>query len=160
MKITFKAPPPPKKKVFDFWSLYASPQTCVSAFSVNFFLYYETMSNCSQNCWINFDCCFKRLFHIGVWTFARFVKPLLVTIICVWEIWSGSNNRVYMYHVFHWLAKKNIYIYILPKSKKHITAPIFNQKLKTLFWGLKYFLNGIFAYSPYFFPFTYSQTLL
>ena len=25
------------------------------------------------------------------------------TILCVWEIWSGSNNRV---HVFHWLEKK------------------------------------------------------
>ena len=36
-------------------------------------------------------------FHIGVWTFAWFVRPLLVTILYVWEIWSGSNNRVYMY---------------------------------------------------------------
>ena len=26
------------------------------------------------------------------------------------KIWSGSNNHVRMYHVFHWLAnKKNIY---------------------------------------------------
>ena len=27
-------------------------------------------------------------------------------VLCVWEILSGSNNRVYMYHVFHWLTKK------------------------------------------------------
>ena len=27
-------------------------------------------------------------------------------ILCVWVVWSGSNNRVYMYHVFHWLAIK------------------------------------------------------
>ena len=56
---------------------------------------YETMSNCSQNCWIHWNSaalCFK-------W-------PLLATILCVWEIWSGSCNRVYMYHVFYWLAKK------------------------------------------------------
>ena len=38
--------------------------------------------------------------------FARFVRPRLATILCVWQIWSGSNNRIYMYHVFHWLAKK------------------------------------------------------
>ena len=50
----------------------------------------ETMSNCSQNCWIDLNdamLCFKRLFHIGVWTFARFVRRLLATIIYVWEIW-------------------------------------------------------------------------
>ena len=34
--------------------------------------------------------------------------PLLATILCVQEIWSGSNNRAHtMYHVFHWLAKTN-----------------------------------------------------
>ena len=56
------------------------------------------MSNRSQNCWIDRNsvvlCC-KRLFHIGVWTFARFMQPLLATIPCVWEILCGSNNRVY-----------------------------------------------------------------
>ena len=29
----------------------------------------------------------------------------LATILCVRELWSGSNNRVYTYHAFHWLAK-------------------------------------------------------
>ena len=28
--------------------------------------------------------------------FARFVMPILPTILCALEIWSGSNNRVYM----------------------------------------------------------------
>ena len=67
------------------------------------------MSNCSQNCWIDWNSavlCFKRLFHIGVRTSARFVRPLLATIFCVCEIWLGFNNRIYMYHVFNWLAKK------------------------------------------------------
>ena len=75
-----------------------------------FLVGYETMSNCSQNCWIDWNSavlCFKWLFHIGVWTFARYVRLLLAAILCVWEIWSGSNNPVYMYHVFHCLAKKN-----------------------------------------------------
>ena len=52
---------------------------------------YETMSNCSQNCQIDWNfavLCFKWLFHIGVWTFARFVRPLLATILYIWEIWS------------------------------------------------------------------------
>ena len=42
--------------------------------------------NCSQNRWIDWivPCCvFKRLFHIGVWTFARFVMPLLASILWV-----------------------------------------------------------------------------
>ena len=75
---------------------------------------------------------FKRLFHIGVWTFARFVRPLLAIILCVWEIWSGSNNRMYMYHIFHWLAKKTDY---QKKNKKRVTAPIlkptYDQKPET-----------------------------
>ena len=55
--------------------------------------------DCSQNCWIDWNSavrCFKRLFQIGVWMFARFVRPLVATILCVGEIWSGSNNCVYM----------------------------------------------------------------
>ena len=32
--------------------------------------------------------CVKWLFHRGVWTFARFVRPLLANILCIWEIWS------------------------------------------------------------------------
>ena len=81
------SPPPKKKKKkkkkkhnnnSGFWSPPTSPQT-----------HYETMSNCSQNCWIIWNSavlCFKWLFHIGVWTF---VHPLLATILCVWEnlIW-------------------------------------------------------------------------
>ena len=56
---------------------------------------YETMSNCSQNCWIDWNSatlCFKRLFHIGVGTFARFVRPLLATMLCIWEIWYTIYN--------------------------------------------------------------------
>ena len=54
------------------------------------------MSNCSQNCWIDWNSavlCFKRLFHIGVWTFARFVRPLLATILCVWEYFTGWQKK-------------------------------------------------------------------
>ena len=37
------------------------------------------MSNCIHNCWIDWNSamlCFNWLFHIGVWTFAWFVRPL------------------------------------------------------------------------------------
>ena len=77
-------------------------------FLFNFLFGYETMSNCSQNCWIDWNAavlCSKQIFHIGIWTFARFVRPLLAT---VWEMWYGSKNRVCMYNVFHWLAKKRL----------------------------------------------------
>ena len=51
--------------------------------------------------------------HRGIWTFAWFVRPLLIaTILCVWEIWSGSNNRGYMHHVFHW-GKTSIKLLLL-----------------------------------------------
>ena len=64
----------------------------------NFLLFFVlwNMSNCSQNCWIYGNSamlCFKRLFHIGVWTFARFVSPLLATI---WKIWS-PRTPLYMW---------------------------------------------------------------
>ena len=36
--------------------------------------------------------------------FARFVRPLLPTILCRWEIWSGLNKCENMYQV---LAKKD-----------------------------------------------------
>ena len=43
--------------------------------------------------------CIQQIFHIGVRRFVRFVRPLLVTTLCVWEIWSDSNNCLSMYHV-------------------------------------------------------------
>ena len=52
------------------------------------------------------------------------MRPLLATILCVWEIWSGSNTHVYMYHVFH-------------REKKRATAQIlkltYDQKPETFF---------------------------
>ena len=92
------------------------------------FLNYETMSNCSQNSWINWNSvmlCFKRLFHIGVWTFARFVRPLLATILCIWELWS---LRIYAYIYVSRIS--------LLTKKKHVTAPILtnDQKPETFWW--------------------------
>ena len=67
----------------------------------------------------NQPCCeLNTFFHIGVWTFARFVRPVLATIY-VWGIWSGSNNSVYMYHVFHWLAKIKKITPPPPQKKKN-----------------------------------------
>ena len=67
--------PPSKKK---------SPVSgCLSPARWLFSLHYETMFNCSQNCWIDRNSamlCFKWLFYIGVWTFARFVRALLATV--------------------------------------------------------------------------------
>ena len=74
----------------------------------HFYFFDETMSNCSQNCLITCNSaalCFKQLFHKGVWIFAQFVWPLLATKHCVSEIWSGSNNCIYMLTLYH-LKKK------------------------------------------------------
>ena len=86
---------------------------------------------------------FKWLLHIGVWAFTRFVRPLLTTILCVRVIWSGSNNRVYMYRVSHWLAKKN---------KKACHRTDFETDLwpetRDLFWPCQFYTQSlIFVYS-------------
>ena len=86
----------PKNNV-SFWSPHASPQTYASAFLV-FFLLWNDVQLQHQ---LEFCCAV-------FWTFAQYVRPLLGTILCVREIWSGSNNHVDMYHAFHWLAKQNI----------------------------------------------------
>ena len=58
--------------------------------------------NCSQNCWIDWNSavlCFKRLFHIGVWTFSWFVRPLYMgnlvpayTIYHVFPCWQNNKK--------------------------------------------------------------------
>ena len=48
-----------------------------------FFFFFWLWNDCSQNCWIDWNSAVyycKRLFHIS-----RFVRPLLGTILCVWE---------------------------------------------------------------------------
>ena len=90
----------PKQKVSGFCPPHASPQTHASAFKKQFFWGGETMSNCSQNCWIDWNSavlCFKWIFHIGVWTFA--------TILCTCQ---NLVPRIQMYHVFPcWQKKKD-----------------------------------------------------
>ena len=80
----------------------SDPLVCIFNFP---FFGYETMSNCNQKSWINWNSAvlyFKQLFHIWIWTFARFVRPLLATILCIWEIYSP---RIHVSH-FPLLAKK------------------------------------------------------
>ena len=107
-----------RKKVSGFWSpRHIASEPHVSVF--NFLLFcYETMSNYNQNCWIDLNSavlCFKRLFHVGVWMFVRFVGPLLATIPCVWKIRSGSNNRIHCICITYFTCwQKKDY----PKKKK------------------------------------------
>ena len=92
------------------------------------------MSNCSQNCWIDSNSamlCFKRLFHVGVWMFAWFVRPLLATILCVWEIWSGSNKRVNIY--INW-QKKLILLNVI-WSGKQFCSQLFHGNNSGLFFN-------------------------
>ena len=62
------------------------------------------MSNCSQNCWIDWNSavmCFQWLFHIHVcmgMNICLICEALVLAtihVLCVWEIWSGFNNREY-----------------------------------------------------------------
>ena len=105
----------------------------ISIFNFLFFCY-ETMSYCSYNCWIDRNSavlCFKRPFHIiGVWTFARFVRPHVAIILYV-----KFGPCVYNVSLISILAKRKRW----PK-KKHVTAPIMkptdDQKLETFSFGL------------------------
>ena len=78
------------QKVSGFCSLRALPQSQASAFLVCFFV----VSYCSQNCWIDWNSAvlcmyFFKCWHMGVWTFARFVRPLLATILFAYHGKSG-----------------------------------------------------------------------
>ena len=75
-----------QKQVSGLWSPRASPQTNASTFCIFFFVCYDRLEFCRA-------VCFKRLFRIGVWTFARFARPLI-------------GPRVSMYHIISLLANK------------------------------------------------------
>ena len=109
-------PPPQKKSLRFLVSACIASDLRISIFSFLFFIAAKIAVSIGI-----LPCCVLNDFY--TWTFAKFVRPLLATILCVWEIWSGSNNHVYMYHVLHWLAKKD---YPSP-HKKRITAPILND---------------------------------
>ena len=114
------------KKVYGFWSptrVDSAVSACqhVSIFSGFFFLNFvfllllwNDVQLQPEICWIDWNSavlCFKGLFHLHVHVLnvcPIWEASLLATILCVWEICYGSNNCVYMYHIFHWLAKKKI----------------------------------------------------
>ena len=56
----------PTKKVSGFWS--------------------PMMSDCSQNCWIDWNS-----------ALLCFVRPLVATILCIWEIWSPRIQYIITY---------------------------------------------------------------
>ena len=98
------------------------------------------MPKYSQNCWMDWNSAVLCLnfFSLFVW----FVRSLLATILCRWEIWSGSNKHVYMYHV---LAKKKRVNPPppTPRPQKSMSphdyeANIHMTRNRRLFGGLKY----------------------
>ena len=103
--------PRQNKIVSGFWS----PRMSFLVFFS--FLCYETMSNC---CVLN---------DIGLWRFAWCVRPVLATILCIWEIWSGSKNCI-----------SRISLVGPPKKACHVTAPTlkptYDQKPDTFYLAL------------------------
>ena len=61
--------------------------------------------------------------------FAQFVRPLHHTL---WEIWSGSNNRVYMYHIISHVGKKYTIKYNPSSSSVNYSQKCFPQTLSIL----------------------------
>ena len=88
----------PKTKSLWFLVFVRVTSDCALAFLVFFFLFFA-MKRCPIAAKIAgligiLPCCvLNDSITLGIWTFARFVRPLLATILCVWKIWSGSNNR-------------------------------------------------------------------
>ena len=129
----YKAP----KKVSGFWSPHASPQTSTSALLI--FLFFA-MKLCPIAAKISgsiriLPCCvLKRLFHIGVglWRFARFVRPLLATILCNWKFGPPRVSRISL------SAKKTKKI----TKKKHLTLS------RHPFWSQLMTRNGSLFYLP------------
>ena len=98
VQTALKTPPPPKKKVSDFWSPFASPFLA--------FLFFKLWNDVQLQ--PNLEFCravFKITFsHKGMSICPIYEASLSHHTLYIWEIWSGSNNCVDMYHVFHWLA--------------------------------------------------------
>ena len=68
---------------------------------------------------------------------------LIATILCVWEIWSGSNNRMSCIMYFTGWPKKG------KKPKKLVTAlilkPTYGQKPETFFGLTLYCVSALFT---------------
>ena len=73
--------------------------------------------------WNSAVLCFKQHFRIGVWPFARFVRPLLATILCTWEIWSPRKQCISL------LAKRKTY----QRTDFQWSRPM--TRNRRLFWG-------------------------
>ena len=125
----------------------SDPRVCIFSFLVWFFFLggggvwrrgggVKQCPVAEKDCWINWNSamlCYKLLFHIVVRTFAQFVRPLLATILCIWKIWSGSNNLINITYFTGCQKIKN-------KIKKCVTAPIleptYDQKPENFLFAL------------------------
>ena len=124
-----------QKNISSFWSPHASPQTHASAFLILILFCYESMSNYSQYCWIDwnsFVLYFKRLYHIHVGV-QMFVRPLLATILCIWEIWSLLAKKSVSPHWF--------WSHLMTRNQRLFGGPF--TTLKRLFylelgWSIRY----------------------
>ena len=96
-------------KICSFWSPRLSPQHFIIIFIIIIFsfLFVVAMKRCpiaakiAGSTGILFMLCFKQLCLCKCLP-DNCVRPFLVTILCVREIWSCFNNSIiYMYHVFH-----------------------------------------------------------
>ena len=127
--------------------------TYVASIGIFLFIFYFAMKWCPTAvkcagsirilpCHVLNDFFTYKYMHIVVWAFTWFVRPLIATILCVWEIWSGSQNCVHtvyihaQYHVFHWLAKEKI---TKTKPNKHMSPHWFwsrpmTRKQRLSFW--------------------------
>ena len=134
---------PPKKKSPASGFRTRRPRPARQHFNFFFFLGYEMMSNCSQNCWIDWNSavlCFKRLFHIR----GMNVCPICEASLSHHTLYINGKfgpRGTYMYMYFPTGLKKDY------QKKKRVTAPILkpthDQKLETFFVCLKDLL-----YSP------------
>ena len=106
---------------------------------------YETMSNCSQNFWIDWISavpvlCFKRLFHIGVWTFCPICEA------------SHSHHTLYMGNMVPAYTSRITWSRISPLAnkitpQKSVNAPLLKPIPMTRNWRLPYRIEYSFLNS-------------
>ena len=108
-----------KEKSLQFLvSAHVASDPCVSIFSFLFCCCYETMSNCSQNCWIDWNSavlCFKRPFNRGM---------------SVCPICEAFSKPPYFVYGKYSLVPITTYMYFTGWQKKKITP----QKNASLHW--------------------------
>ena len=98
----------PQKRLRFLVSTRVASDPPISFFSFLFFFLLWNNDELQPQLLDRLDAVFLSDFFSGMNICPIWVASLSHHTLCVGIFWSGSNNGIYMYHIFHWLANKNM----------------------------------------------------